>query len=320
MILMHLSPLYPDLEASIIAWIKEKAPANTTKTYKTYADQFLRWCERKELNPQKAVSMCDFLRNGLEERGLARGTLADVIPAAAEDYFRFSDSSPARDCPAMIAAMKKVLRAHTRKPQARKPMLRKHLIAMAAAATPTLKETRDILLMVLMFAGFLRESEAVALEEADVWITQAEASSTTVLYMVVRKSKTDQYSENATVVVSGCPGNPICPVMWYKRYMALRRDSPFFFHQAPKNSVEKLAKSSPCYLVKYWLARISVDPKGFGSHSLRRGGATAAAQAHIKMHVLKRHGRWRSDAVYMYIVDGPEQQLGVSQAVLGGLM
>ena len=82
----------------------------------------------------------------------------------------------------------------------------------------------------------------------------------------------------------------------------------------------KLAKSAPCSLVKNWRARIKVDPKGFDSHSLRRGGATAAAQAHVKMHVLKRHGRWLSDAVYMYIVDGPEEQLGVSQAVLGDLM
>jgi hypothetical protein len=35
------------------------------------------------------------------------------------------------------------------------------------------------------------------------------------------------------------------------------------------------------------------------------------------MHVIKRHGRWASDAVYLYIVDGIEEQLGVSAAVLG---
>jgi hypothetical protein len=30
------------------------------------------------------------------------------------------------------------------------------------------------------------------------------------------------------------------------------------------------------------------------------------------MHVIKRHGRWASDAVYLYIVDSLEEQLGLS--------
>jgi hypothetical protein len=59
------------------------------------------------------------------------------------------------------------------------------------------------------------------------------------------------------------------------------------------------------------------SPTGYGSHSLRRGGATAAAKAKVQMHVIKRHGRWASDAVYLYIVDGVEEQLGLSAAVLG---
>ena len=105
--------------------------------------------------------------------------------------------------------------------------------------------------------------------------------------------------------------------MLYFRYMALRRNSKFFFHQVPKESLEPLASTSPCHLIKAWLKRINVDPTGYGSHSLRRGGATAAAAALVRFHVLKRHGRWKSDTVYLYIVDGPEEQLGVSQAVLG---
>ena len=59
-----------------------------------------------------------------------------------------------------------------------KPVQRKQLEAMAAAAKPTLKETRDILMLILMLAGLLRESEAVVLLENDVWITQAEKGTT----------------------------------------------------------------------------------------------------------------------------------------------
>ena len=54
----------------------------------------------------------------------------------------------------------------------------------------------------------------------------------------------------------------------------------------------------------------------YGSHSLRKGGATAAAAAKVRTHVIKRHGRWLSDAVYIYIVDPVGERLEVSKAVL----
>ena len=277
----------------------------------------MKWCMLQSQDPLKAESLCDFIRNGLEVRDLSRSTLASVIPSAVEDMFKFHNTSPTRDKPALVTAMKKCIRRLTKPSKAKLPVLRSQLVDMANLAKLDLKETRDILMLVLMFAGFLRESEVVALLAADVWIVEAEKSNAMVLYMIVRKSKTDQYSENATVVIAGCPGSPICPVMLYLRYTALRRSSKSFFHQVPKGSLEPLATTSPCYLIKAWLKRINVDPAGYGSHSLRRGGATAAAKAHVRFHVLKRHGRWKSDAVYLYIVDGPEEQLGVSQAVLG---
>ena len=69
-------------------------------------------------------------------------------------------------------------------------------------------------------------------------------------------------------------------------------------------------------MIKKWLLKINVSPAGYGSHSMRRGGATAAAKMHIRMHVLKRHGRWKSDAVYLYIDESTKDRLQVSEAVL----
>jgi integrase len=83
------------------------------------------------------------------------------------------------------------------------------------------------------------------------------------------------------------------------------------------NIADELATGTPNHTVKRWLGKIGVSSVGFGSHSLRRGGATAAAKARVQMHVIKRHGRWASDAVYLYIVGGVGEQLGVSAAVLG---
>ena len=69
--------------------------------------------------------------------------------------------------------------------------------------------------------------------------------------------------------------------------------------------------------MRKWLRRIGVNPTGYGSHSMRRGGATAAVKAKVQMHVVKRHGRWASDAVYPYVVDSDEGKLSFTQAILG---
>ena len=46
------------------------------------------------------------------------------------------------------------------------------------------------------------------------------------------------------------------------------------FHQLGKAEGQPLAKATPNYILKTWMKKIKVDPKGYGSHSLRRGGTT----------------------------------------------
>ena len=44
------------------------------------------------------------------------------------------------------------------------------------------------------------------------------------------------------------------------------------------------------------LSQLGFDVKQFGLHSLRAGGATAAANAGVADRLFKRHGRWRSES------------------------
>ena len=54
----------------------------------------------------------------------------------------------------------------------------------------------------------------------------------------------------------------------------------------------------------------------FGFHSLRSGGATAAANAGINDRLFKRHGRWRSDkAKDGYVKDNLDLLLSVSKSL-----
>ena len=61
--------------------------------------------------------------------------------------------------------------------------------------------------------------------------------------------------------------------------------------------------------------KVGLPRKIFGLHSLRAGGATAAANAGIPDRLFKRHGRWRSEtAKDGYVKDNVDSLLLVSQS------
>ena len=62
------------------------------------------------------------------------------------------------------------------------------------------------------------------------------------------------------------------------------------------------------------LESLGLNKKLFGLHSLRSGGATAAADAGINDRVFKKHGRWKSEtAKDGYVRENLIQKLSVSK-------
>ena len=58
---------------------------------------------------------------------------------------------------------------------------------------------------------------------------------------------------------------------------------------------------------------IGLPKQDYGHHSLRAGGASAAANARAADRLFKRHGRWKSDkAKDGYIKDSDHSLLSVS--------
>ena len=132
----------------------------------------------------------------------------------------------------------------------------------------------------------------------------------------VAKSKTDQFEIGITIVVGKARNAAICPIRLYKKWT----DS----HPFPKSEWlftrldddRPLNEDTPRSIIKNMLRKSGYDDEKYGGHSARKGGATAAAAARVQVHLLKRHGRWKSDAVYLYIHDSPTAKLSVSRAIL----
>jgi len=62
------------------------------------------------------------------------------------------------------------------------------------------------------------------------------------------------------------------------------------------------------------LTNIGLKSSMYGLHSLRSGGASAAANFGVKDRLIKKHGRWKSENIKdMYISEDLPQVLGISK-------
>ena len=62
-----------------------------------------------------------------------------------------------------------------------------------------------------------------------------------------------------------------------------------------RNTMKPLSYTRAREIILSALEEIGLDKKSFGLHSLRSGGATAAAAAGINDRIFQKHGRWKSD-------------------------
>ena len=121
----------------------------------------------------------------------------------------------------------------------------------------------------------------------------------------IEPSKTNQYRDGAWVVIART-ATKICPVRMTKCYLTLGdiSSSPdlhlFYGITLSKYHVKLRKQGSLSYtrmreLLLEKLEKIGLNPKQHVLHSLRAGGATAAANAGVPDRLFKRHGRWRSE-------------------------
>ena len=183
-----------------------------------------------------------------------------------------------------------------------------------------LANVRTLAICLISFAGFLRYNELAKLKESDLAFFEDH------LELYIESSKTDQYRDGAWVVVARTR-TELCPVQMLERYMALAsigEDAEKFLFRGILNT--KLgARLRPSgglsytrvrELVLEMLAKIGLDRSRYGLHSLRSGGASAAANAGIPDRWFKRHGRWRSEnAKDGYVKDSLVDRLSVTRNI-----
>ena len=305
-----------EVKNDLVKWIEDHRPQNTKKSYNTYTNQYLKYVESSGLPLKSEVTLASFMKASFD-RGLSRQTVTKTVPAAVASLFRFEGGEKISDSE-LVRQAKQVVERNTSKSEQKLPLQLSQLEDIAKRVSGSFEEVRNYFLMLLMTLGMLRESEAVNLEYTNVTVDMLKGEE--YLTVLVVMSKTDQLSMGHTVLLAKGKNMWLCPLSWFKIYCGCRsKAEKFLFHSVPnkKGEVNKLANTTPCFIVKAALAKIGANPELYGSHSCRRGGVTAAVEAEVDMLLIARHGTWKSTAVYLYVADSVERKLLVSRALTG---
>lgn len=186
------------------------------------------------------------------------------------------------------------------KPKVKKePVTIDMLSAMVGSlsSSPSLSEIR---LLAISYAAFLRYDEISSLRCCDITFSSRSMS------VRINSSKTDQYRQGDSVLVARTD-SALCLVSMLERYFHIASivhtfRLPLFRGIVHSKNGEHLraagglsyTRMRELFLKK--IVKLGFDPKPFGLHSLRAGGATAAANAGVPDRLFKRHGRWRSES------------------------
>lgn len=178
---------------------------------------------------------------------------------------------------------------------------------------------RDLTMTVFMFIGFMRFDEMSSLRCNDVIIEIDH------LKIKIAKAKNDQYRKGNEVLLAKLD-SPACPYKMFSKYKLAAgiesSSSDYLFKQVNKAKLHskliginrKLSYTNTRARLVALLKEVDHQGSNLGLHSLRAGGATAAANAGINDRCWKRHGRWRSDtAKDGYVADSVQVRLNVSK-------
>jgi len=300
------------------------------KGYETY-------CRGLGFQTNNPIAIASFIEHRTSF-GLAFGTIRGDVSAISH-HFRHEKSNPTDDSLVELA-----IRAASKKAPAvkhRKPITRQIILSLAKSADTTkFVEVRDFFLILIAYRAFLRGEEAISLRKDECWSDAFQSldlppnfrlpvgCDDRILWITISSSKTNpqkqklSYDERTvdTRIVGPDVIPEIDPIRWFDRYNALRsKKAEAFFHRSDDFKLNDgfMSPNTFNHIVKSRLAAIGITDVEFGGHSCRAGGATEAARKKVETRLIKRHGRWKSDAVNIYLHDDDVGSVQLNLAIGG---
>jgi len=177
------------------------------------------------------------------------------------------------------------------------------------------------------FCGLLRGCE-FGLQDGETFdpsrhLTRADVKFRTTadgalhMVLIMRPAKKSPGQQKVVPLLIKAGGSLLDPVRLMQRYLALdpvsaedEAETPLFRRGGRAILVREIRG-----MIQMLMSRLGLDPKRFGAHSLRIGGATAAFAAGMSPSAIRAAGRWSSEVYLIYCRLSRQSAAGVATTI-----
>ena len=339
----HLPAEAGSLLASMRAWIKEKRPPNTSKTYAsavTGSCGYDEFCQRNGLShvAHKPEVLVACMKEKLEQ-GKAQSTINNTLVSAVSDKYRYSAENPATS--QLVKDAKRIVAQNTPAPKKRKEVPRETFAALldeilrqtAATMVPIarLYLARDALMFLSVYKLYTRPDGAVNLDVEDVTVETIyeDDKQEEVLQAVIRDGKNNRGGEPHVALLASGIDPRFDLIRWFKMYTLLEESvrAELKLGDRPKSLFYALGGRTPGARLKPQTinkrlqrykgnpALAGIDMDGITAYCFRTAGVSQAIRLGVNLRLVQRHGNWKSMAVLAYVNESIEQRLEVSRVL-----
>ena len=310
-------PLIENVLPSIIA---EGRSINTRKSYHYSFKQWQEWAFRNGCIPLPAneLSFATFL-GYLISKNASFPKIHNIFYAVKHYHIISRSKDPCKSF--VVKRLYDAARRRCKKGFNKKRALTVEDIKMLhnyLASNDDLENLRTWTMIIIMFTGFLRFDEASNIQRGHIDFHRDHVS------IFLPESKGDIYRDGDSVVIAKIEGS-LCPVSALRTYITVtgtNDDKLFLFRAITKTKTKQYLRRKNVPIsyntvrnkVLVTGVKAGIDCSRVGTHSLRAGGSSIAANNGTNDRLLKRHGRWRSDrSKDGYVQDNLERRLSVTR-------
>lgn len=310
-----------NLAAELPDTIMNKWSYNTIKQYSCAWKAWLTWaCQYSEIVslPAKPMFICLYLIS-MAQRRVSVATLNNAVSAINWKHKAEGYESPTTDN-TLNLCIDGLKRALSRPINKSSPILPQHIDKIVQEMDKgSLVDLRTVSLILLAFSGFMRFGEVSTIRREDIYFAD------THMTIQIKHSKTDQLRSGSILYIAKT-GSINCPVSMLKSYLQMAgivdEDNCFIYRNIrfAKGVLvlcginKAISYTRTREVVKEKFESIGLKADIYTLHSLRSGGASAAARQNIPDRLFQRHGRWSTDSVKNgYINESLENLLMVSK-------
>jgi integrase len=300
--------------------LKSKA-LNTLKSYEQYFKHFCKWCIKYNFKPVPSSDYhVSLYLSCMERDNPSQSKINSVLYGISHAHKLAGFVNPCNS-PLVNFVKEGILRSLSTVNCSKEPLSNQslQLIVEKYKDTTCLLDLRFVTMTLLSFSGFLRFNEVISLRRNDIVFKRDH------IEIFIRESKTDQLKKGQKILISKT-NNDTCPVKALEKYLLLsgisESSEEFLFRKisfCSKSKTYKLREGNPISYTRareiflYHISLLGLDRSKFGLHSLRSGGATAAALKGVPDRLIKKHGRWKTDkAKDLYVRESDDLRQSVS--------